>query len=294
MSPEPATPDTALQVPATPTGAVRSDAVAQAPRVLQEQAIGDASFGDTVIIADSGTRAYAGYYLEQVYGVSSSRVRYIASMNEAVATILASVPCERVVLLLHSGGDQLTVGPDVESLDSLAMALRGAWGKVGRMMFDGCTLGTQPSALFRFAESLGLTEASAWTHTHVLAHVYKSMTVVKNAKLGPEILAYFEGLAPWLPRGEFGATDVASTLGRELLTTGRLDRAFEAFYAGFDAVDFEAVVGKLQIDPSRYFPRRAVENTILTTLEDAARLDDPVSLPLVPARRVIRLAAAAP
>jgi hypothetical protein len=59
-------------------------------------------------------------------------------------------------------------------------------------------------------------------------------------------------------------------------------------------VDFEALVGKLQIDPSRYFPRKAVENTILTTLEDAARLDDPVSLPLVPARRVIRLVAAAP
>ncbi len=177
MSPQPATPDTALEVPSTPGTPLRTDATAAAPAVLQERSIDAPDRSKIVAIAELCTKNYAGPYFEQVYGVPMTSVRFLDSVRGFVATILTQAPCERVILLLHSAGGTLTLGKSDETvtLDDLAGKLHRVWGNIGRVSFDGCTLGTQPSAMFASAEAMGIGAVAAWTHTHVVGLIYQSL-----------------------------------------------------------------------------------------------------------------------
>lgn len=277
MSPVPATPDTALQVPATPAGALRADAVAQAPRVLQEAAISPPETeGRVVAIADLSTVKYAGVYFEQVYHVPATSVRFVNGVAELEAMILSSIPADRLLLLLHSAEGHLLFQDSQEtvSLPTLAADLSTAAGRIVQVCFDGCTLGTTPSIVYAFAASLGIREAVAWTHTHAVGRVPWQITPPNATSVSDSVMTQLERMAPWFPMGEYGATESATNLRRLLLKERRFDRAYEVFFVGFRDVNFEELVLNNSFNPTWHYPRGAATEEVSTTLARAMELDD--------------------
>lgn len=274
MSPEPATPTTPTQVPATSSAPAREDATAQDPRVLQESALNGAP-PDIACIADKSTMDYSGWYFEQVYFVPRTSVRFINSRKGLVAMILAAAPAKRLILMVHSQGDQISFPESGETvpLGDLAQDLLRVRGKFSSIVFDGCTLGTQPSSMFRFAETLRIEMAMGWTHSHAIGYWTKRLTG-RVTSLPDDLLAEMDIVAPWFPLGELGSHETAAALAKALLRDQRVVRAFEVFNGSLVDLDFPALVAANSFNPSRHFPRSALKDEVFSTLAGAEAADN--------------------
>lgn len=288
MSPEPATPATPVDVPATPTGALREDATAAAPVVLTGGALAQGT-SSIACIADLSTKDYAGAYFEQVYFTPRTQVRFIDSRKGLVAMILAAAPAERLVLLLHSAGDQITFPDSGEnfSLFDLTGDLLRIRGKFNRVIFDGCTLGTQPSSMFKFAEALQIQMVIGGTHSHAIGIWSFTLNPSHATSITPEAMAQLEVLARWLPLGEMGSHESATNLAALILREKRLVRAYEVFHGSLQDLDFRALVTQNSFDPSRHFERKALTDQVFLTLAEAQAADDMAAILGRPYRRIV-------
>jgi hypothetical protein len=255
--PPPATP-APTDVPATPTeAATTSDPLGPPAQAVTREAEARRPTETVLAIADArAAGAWAEAYFKQVH--QARTIKLVSSWQELVATIVAYDRITHLVLLTHSGGGGLECGPANEIVNKTPgqladELLKGKVGAIERVTFDGCSIGSMPTALLDFKTKLRVPLVDAWTWTHWLDGWKQFLFGDTTGWTVDDVLAksagQFEKAAPFLPDRAEGKTISATAQAELLLRQGKFTLVAEVF---IDLIP-DGTFAKLMADPSFQF-----------------------------------------
>lgn len=233
--PQPATPTSPLDVPATPSSAVPNAATGKDNQVLATGATASGKrAGGRILITTDEFKAVGTALYQQTQGVAPDEVRTVKSAEELRAVLAEYSSIAHVSLFIHMVDDELLFNSKQLTLSQTQKVLDGSVPPIARWSFDGCSIGRGSEALYAFAEHFGVAEVDAWTHFHLIESWGKSAwgtpTAADIAKIHTEV----ERAANFLPKGDAGATYTSSEIEATLLQGTTVQLVAEVFTYDFD------------------------------------------------------------
>ncbi|MFN8668053.1 MAG: hypothetical protein U0164_12820 [Gemmatimonadaceae bacterium] len=293
MTPQPATPDTALQVPATPVTPLPNAATGKANQVLAAGATAPKKRkGGRILVTTSEFRAVAEALYLQTQGVPPDEVRLVTSA-EALRDVLAEYSSvDHLSILIHMVEDELLFDTKQLSLSQTQTVLDGSVPPIARWSFDGCGIGRGTSSLYAFAEHFGVARMEGWTHYHHIEPWGKTVTGPVSAAQIAGIHTEVERAANFLAKGDAGATYTASEIEASLQqgTSVQLESEFftynyESSMVFADVLNdprwVDAVTGQPVLQPwtavrhpsEGWYPRAAAVTRVVSSQAEASAFE---------------------
>jgi hypothetical protein len=217
VTPQPATPDAPLQVPATPTGALRQDATGRANEVLATGATATGKrAGGRILFTTALFSAYGEALYQQTQGVPPDEVHFVTSAEEFRDRLAEYSSIAHVSVLIHMAEDELLFDTQQRTLSQVQRVLDGSVPRIARWSFDGCEVGRGTASLYAFAEHFHVERMEAWTHFHHIEPWGKTTTGPASAAGIAAIHTEVERAANFLAKGDAGATYSSSEIEASL------------------------------------------------------------------------------
>jgi hypothetical protein len=294
VTPQPATPAAPLQVPATPTGALRNDATGQSNKVLATAATASGKrAGGRVMLTTALFSAVGEALYQQTQGVPPDEVVFIRSAEEMRDRLAAYSSIEHVSVLIHMIKDALLFDDSRQkTLSQLQTVLDGSVPRIARWSFDGCEIGRGTASLYAFAEHFGVERLEAWTHYH---HIEKWGRTTTRPVTAAEITAMHtevERAANFLAKGDAGATYSASEIEATLQQGKSVELISEFFTYGeeehmvfanvledprwFDTMIQQPVLQpwtKVRHPSEAWYPRTAANSRAISSAQEASAFE---------------------
>ena len=236
MTPQPATPAAPLQVPATPSGALRNDATGQSNKVLATGATAPGKrAGGRVLLTTASLSAAGEALYQQMQGVPPDEVFFVTS-GEAMRDRLAEYSSiEHVSVLLHTLENELLFDTKQLTLAQVQTVLDGSVPRIARWSFDGCEIGRGTASLYAFAAHFGIVRMEAWTHYHHIEPWGKTTTRPVTAAEIAAMHTEVERAANFLAKGDAGATYTSSEIEATLLQGKSVELLSEFFTFDYES-----------------------------------------------------------
>jgi hypothetical protein len=217
VTPQPATPDAPVLVPATPTSALRQDATGQANKVLATGATAPRKrTGRRILITTAEFKSYGEELYLQTQGVAPDEVVLVATPEDLRQALAEYSSIDHLMLLMHMVEDELLFDVKQLSLSQMQTVLDGSVPPIARWSFEGCNIGRGTGALYDFAAHFGVARTEAWTHFHHVEHWGKTVTMPASERQIAEMHNEVERAANFLSKGDAGATYSASEIEASL------------------------------------------------------------------------------
>lgn len=215
--PQPATPTTPLDVPATPSGATPNAATGKGNQVLATGATSPGKRkGQRIVITLSKYVAEAKALYQQTQGLDPTEVRTVRSPEDLRALFAEYSEIDHVSMLIHMYADELLFETRQVNLAQAQTILDGSVPRITRWTFDGCCIGRASATLYAFTEHFGIGLVEAWTHFH---HVqlysflaWGSPSADKLATVHPQV----ERAVNFFAKGDAGATYTSNEIEAQL------------------------------------------------------------------------------
>lgn len=213
MTPQPATPDTALQVPATPVTPLPNAATGKANQVLATGATSPRKRkGGRVLVTQPSLSSMAERLYEQTQGVPPDEVVFVKSAEDFRDRLAEYSSIDHLSILLHMVEDELLFESKQRSLSETQAVIEGSVPPIARWTFDGCGIGRGTASLYAFAEHFGVARMEGWTHFHHLEPWGMAVTGIPSAATIAAQHVTVERAGNFLPKGDAGATYTASEM----------------------------------------------------------------------------------
>lgn len=233
--PQPATPTTPLDVPATPTSAVPNSATGKDNQVLATGATAPGKRqGFGILITTDEFKAVGTALYQQTQGSAPSEVRTVKSADDLRVVLAEYSSIEHVSLFIHMVDDELLFDTQQLTLAQTQKVLDGSVPPITRWSFDGCSIGRGSEALYAFTAHFGIKEVDGWTHFHLIEQWGKSAWGTPSAADIAAIHTEVERAANFLPKGDAGATYTSSEIEATLLQGTTVQLIAEVFTFDFD------------------------------------------------------------
>ncbi|MCC6930530.1 MAG: hypothetical protein IT359_16200 [Gemmatimonadaceae bacterium] len=293
MTPQPATPDTALQVPATPVTPLSNAATGTNNQVLATGATSPKKRkGGRVLVTQPSLSSVAEVLFEQTQGVPPDEVVYVESAEQFRDRLAEYSSIDHLAILLHMIEDELLFAQKQRTLAETQVVIEGSVPPIARWTFDGCGIGRGTSALYAFAEHFGVARMEGWTHYHHLESWGKVVSGVPSAATIAAQHTELERAANFLPKGDAGATYSASEM-ESLMQQGTSFTYLSEFftYYGEDSLVFanvltdprwtDSITGQPVLQPwaavrhptEAWYPRTAAVTRVVSSPQEASAFE---------------------
>lgn len=293
MTPQPATPDTALQVPATPVTPLPTAATGKANQVLATGATAPKKRkGGRVLVTEASLSSMAQSLFLQTQGVPPDEVVLVKSAEDFRDRLAEYSSIDHLAILLHMVEDELLFAEKQRSLSETQAVIEGSVPPIARWTFDGCGIGRGTSSLYAFAEHFGVARMEGWTHYHHLEVWGKTVTGIPSAATIAAQHTELEHAANFLPKGDAGATYTASEMEALMQQGLSFDCVSEFFTYNYepdmtfadvlnDPRWVDTVTGQPVLQPwnavrhpsEAWYPRTAAQTRVVSSQQEASAFE---------------------
>lgn len=245
--------------------AIPGDAVAAGDDAVPVQAVASAKGSTPSLCLVDNVVANPELYCRQLFNVTADKVRVVTTWGELAGAIYSYSRIGTLVIVSHAASAELMIGLKARTLSMFAAGVKpednedpfpglAAYpGSIGTLVFDGCAVGRDPSAVLDFARRVPVSKVEAWTKFRWIDLYSTYLTGDRDDALARiRASGELERVSPHLPKGSDGGTYSAAELEAELARNGQVAFWMEV-YGEYHDLEFGKTAVELAAMPSLPF-----------------------------------------